>query len=154
MQIAQPVRRKHSHSKMSDDAKKIRVILVDDHPAVLHQTLQLLPERFEVVEALEDGLKLQAVARESKPDIVVLDITLPAINGVQLARQLRADGCKAKIIFLTVHADPDYASEAFHVGALGYVIKPRLASDLVPALDAVLAGRRFISPCPDLAEFR
>ncbi len=138
---------------MSDDAKKIRVILVDDHPAVLRQTLQLLPERFEVVETLQDGLDLQSAVREWLPDVIVLDITLPLITGVQLARQLRADGCKSKIVFLTVHADPDYAWEAFNVGALGYVIKPRLASDLVPALDAVLAGRRFVSPCPELADF-
>ena len=138
---------------MSADAKKIRVILVDDHPAILRQTLQLLPERFEVVETLQDGLDLQSAVREWLPDIIVLDITLPLITGVQLARQLRAEDCKSKIVFLTVHADPDYAWEAFNVGALGYVIKPRLASDLVPALDAVLAGRRFVSPCPELADF-
>jgi DNA-binding NarL/FixJ family response regulator len=139
---------------MSDDAKKIRVILVDDHPTVLRQTLQLLPERFEVVETFEDGFKLQSAARKLQPDIIVLDITLPVIHGVQLARQLRADGCPAKIICLTVHDDPDYATEALNVGALGYVIKLRLASDLIPALEAVLAGRRFISPCPSLAQFK
>ena len=137
---------------MSDDAKKVRVILVDDHPAVLRQTLQLLPERFEIVATLQDGFELQTTVADLQPDIIVLDITLPLVTGMQLARQLRADGSKAKIVFLTVHADPDYAWEAFNVGALGYVIKPRLASDLVPALDAVLAGRRFVSPCPDLAE--
>ena len=135
-----------------DDTKKVRVILVDDHPALLRQTLQLLPERFEVVETSEDGLGVQAAARELEADIIVLDITLPVISGVELARKLQASGCKARIIFLTVHADPDYAREAFRVGAVAYVIKPRLASDLVPALEAALAGRRFISPCPELAE--
>ena len=138
---------------MSDDAKKIRVILVDDHPAVLRQTMQLLPERFEVVDASQDGSELQTAVRELQPDIIVLDITLPGFSGVELARRLRADGCKARIVFLTMHADPDYAWEAFNLGAIGYVIKPRLASDLVPALDAALAGKRFASPCPELAEF-
>jgi len=139
---------------MTGDAKRIRVILVDDHPAVLRQTLQLLPERFEVVETSQDGMELQATVGELQPDVIVLDITLPAVDGVQLARQLRADGCKARIVFLTVHADPDYVWEAFNAGALGYVIKPRLASDLVPALEAALADKRFVSPCLELAEFQ
>jgi DNA-binding NarL/FixJ family response regulator len=138
-------------SQMSDDAKKVRVILVDDHPAVLRQTMQLLPERFEVVETSQDGAELQAAVGELQPDILVLDITLPLFSGVELARRLRAAGHKTKIIFLTVHTDPDYVWEAFEAGALGYVVKPRLASDLVPALDSVLEGKRFISPCPELA---
>ena len=137
---------------MSADAKKARIILVDDHPAVMRQAIQLLPERFEIVETSEDGLGLQSVLEKLEPDVLVLDITLPSISGVDLARRLRAAGFSTKIVFLTVHADPDYAWEAFSVGALGYVIKPRLASDLVPALDAALAGKRFISPCPELAE--
>jgi DNA-binding NarL/FixJ family response regulator len=139
---------------MSGPPKKIRVVLVDDHPAVLRQTLQLLPERFEVVGTLQDGSELKSALGELQPDIIVLDITLPLVSGVELARQLRAAGCQVKIVFLTVHSDPDYVWEALNVGALGYVIKPRLASDLVPALDAALAGKRFISPCPSLAEFK
>jgi DNA-binding NarL/FixJ family response regulator len=140
--------------QMSPDLTKISVILVDDQPAVLRQTLQLLPERFDVLATLEDGLELENVVRDLKPDVIVLDITIAPVNGVQLARQLRAEGCKAKVVFLTVHADPDYVCEAFSVGALGYVVKPRLASDLVPALDAAFAGKRFISPCPELTGLR
>ena len=113
--------------------------------------MQVLPERFEIVETSQDGANLQAAVNELQPDILVLDITLPLLSGVELARRLRAAGHQTKIIFLTVHADPDYAWEAFAVGALGYVIKPRLASDLVPALEAALVGERFISPCPELA---
>lgn len=141
-------------SETNDEARKVRVILVDDHPAILRQTLQLLPERFEVVETSEDGMGVEAAMRELDPDVIVLDITLPVISGVEVARRLRAAGCRARIIFLTVHADSDYAREALHVGALGYVIKPRLASDLVPALEAVLDGKRFVSPCPELIEFK
>lgn len=149
-----PTRLADALGEMSADIKKARIILVDDHAAMLRQTLQLLPERFEVEATLEDGLELQGIVRNLQPDLIVLDITLPMVNGVQLARQLRADDCKSKIVFLTVHADADYVREAFSVGALGYVVKQRLASDLVPALDAALACKRFISPCPELAEFK
>jgi len=137
-------------SQMSDATKKTRVILVDDHPAVLRQTMQLLPERFEIVDTSQDGLDLLNSVRELQPDLLVLDITLPLMSGVELARRLRDAGYKTRIVFLTVHADPDYLSEAFDVGALGFVIKPRLASDLIPALDAALIGKRFVSPCPEL----
>lgn len=137
---------------MSPEIQPVRLIMVDDHPAVLRQAIQLLPERFEVVEALESGAGLRAAVREHAPDLVVLDITLPRVSGIELARQLRADRSELKIIFLTVHADPDYAIEAFEAGAAGYVIKPRLATDLVPALEAALAGKRFVSPCPTLKD--
>jgi DNA-binding NarL/FixJ family response regulator len=142
----------HRSLNMSTDAKRVRMVLVDDHPGILRQTMQLLPERFEVVEALEDGSGLRATVDELDPDIIVLDITLPRVSGIDLARRLRAAGCKTRIVFLTVHADADYAREAFAVGALGYVIKPRLASDLLPALEAALAGERFVSPCPELKD--
>jgi DNA-binding NarL/FixJ family response regulator len=140
-------------SQMSGDTKRISLILVDDHPGVLRQAIELLPERFEVVETLEDGMGLLSALNQFQPAILVLDITLPFVSGVDLARKVRAAGLATKIVFLTVHADSDYAWEAFDAGALGYVIKPRLASDLVPALDAALLGTRFISPCPELAEF-
>ena len=136
---------------MSDDTKKVGLILVDDHLAVLGQTIELLPERFEVLLTAGDGRALPNALEELRPDILLLDITLPTVSGVELARQLRMAGFTTRIVFLTVHADPDYAREAFDVGASGYVVKPRLASDLVPALEAALAGRRFISPCPELA---
>ena len=139
---------------MSDDVKKFRIILVDDHPGVLRQAIELLPERFEVVDTLEDGTALQSSLKEFQPDVLVLDITLPLVSGVELARRVRTAGFATRIVFLTVHADPDYAWEAFDAGALAYVIKPRLASDLVPALEAALAGKRFVSPCPELVDFQ
>ena len=138
---------------MSDAHKKIRLMLVDDHPGILRQTIELLPERFEVVEALEDGMALPSALKQLRPDILVMDITLPLVSGVELARNIRAAGFTTKIVFLTVHADSDYAWEAFDAGALGYVVKPRLASDLVTALDAAAAGHRFVSPCAELTEF-
>ncbi len=127
-----------------------RVLLVDDHLPVLQQTLRLLPELFEVVETLESGAGLNAAVERHEPDLIVLDITLPGLSGIDLARLLKQNGCPARIVFLTAHGDMDYARAAFAVGANGFVVKARLASDLVPALHAALAGERFISPVPEL----
>jgi DNA-binding NarL/FixJ family response regulator len=132
--------------------RRPRVVLVDDHPAVLRQTIQLISNEFEVVDALDDGGQFSEVVADQEPDLIVLDITLQGLSGIELASRLKATGCSAKVIFLTVHIDPDYAREAFAIGATGYVVKPRLASDLIPALRAAMSGQRFISPCPELKE--
>lgn len=120
---------------------------------MLDQAAKLLPPEFEVAEMLSDGKHLRAVLACSRPDLIVLDITLPGLSGIDLARQLIAEGCRIPIVFLTVHADPDYAREALSAGGLGYVVKPRLGTDLLPALRAALAGLQFISPCSELQEF-
>ncbi len=137
---------------MNAPPKAMRVILVDDNPAILRQTIQILPNTFEVVDTLEDGSEIAQSVKEHQPDIIVLDITLPGMSGIQLASQLKAAGCPAKIVFLTVHADADYAREAFAAGAIGYVVKPRLASDLALALQSAVAGQRFVSPSVTLEE--
>ena len=131
-------------------ARPPKILLVDDHPAVLRQTISLLPQDYEVVETLESGFGLKAAVSRHEPDLIVLDITLPGLSGIELAARLRQSGSLIKIVFLTVHCDTDYAREAFAAGANGFVVKARLASDLVPALEAVLAGKRFISPCAEL----
>jgi DNA-binding NarL/FixJ family response regulator len=146
----QPTEAKHKH--MSTERNLPRVVLVDDHPAILRQVIQLLSSEFEIVEALEDGATLPAVVDDFAPDLIVLDITLGTTSGIELALALKKAGCPAKIIFLTVHADADYAREAFLVGASGYVLKSRIASDLDLALKTALAGKRFLSPSPELAE--
>ena len=127
-----------------------KILLLDDHLPVLQQTIRLLTEGYEVVEVLESGSGLAAAVARHEPDLILLDITLPGLSGIQLASLLRQSGYSTKIVFLTVHCDTDYAREAFAAGANGYVVKARLASDLVPALQAVLAGKRFVSPCPEL----
>jgi len=131
--------------------KPARVVLVDDHPDLLRQTCLLLEGEFEIVQTLHDGSRLAAVVAQFQPDLILLDIALPGINGIELATRLLADGCAAKIVFLTVHEDPDYARAAFAAGGVGYVIKSRLASDLLRALEAVLDGRTFISPTAGLS---
>jgi DNA-binding NarL/FixJ family response regulator len=147
-----------NHITLSAAITLSRVLIVDDHPAVLRQVAQLLSIEFLVVDVLLDGRNLRSAVELRRPDLIVLDISLPGANGIDLARGLAADQPKPapqpRIVFLTVHADPDYAREAFAAGAFGYVIKSRLASDLIPALHAALEGKRFVSPFPGIEELQ
>ena len=128
----------------------VRLLLVDDNPDVLRQVIRLVPSEFEVVFTLTDGAGLSGAMEAHRPDIIVLDVTLPGLSGIALARQLKTAGCPAKVVFLTVHSDPDYVRVALAAGAIGYVVKTRLSLDLVPALQAAFQGTRFISPSPEL----
>ena len=123
-----------------------RVLLADDHAAMLAQAVNRLTGTFEIVGAVSNGLELLEAAARLKPEVVVLDITMPDLDGIEVARQLRRVGCQAKLVFLTVHNDADYVQAAFQAGGTAYVVKSRLASDLVMAVSEVLAGRRFVSP--------
>jgi DNA-binding NarL/FixJ family response regulator len=125
---------------------RARVLLADDHRDFLAATARLLEPEFDVVDTVGDGQSLVENVPRHDPDLLVLDITMPRVNGIEAARQLTASGARAKIVFLTVHADEDYVREAQAAGGLGYVVKSRLASDLAPALWAALAGREFVSP--------
>lgn len=124
----------------------VRVFLADDHEAVLRATATLLGPNFEVVGTAMDGRALIEGALRLKPDLIIVDISMPVLNGIESVRQLKQAGSTAKIVFLTVHDDPDFAQAAIAVGASGYVVKPRMASDLIPAVQEVLAGRSFVSP--------
>ena len=123
-----------------------RVLLADDHEAFLAVEARLLEPEFEVVVIARNGRAVIEEAARHAPDILILDISMPGLDGMQAARLLRASGCQAKIIFMTVHGDQDYVQAALAAGALGYVVKSRLATDLLPALREVLAGRSFVSP--------
>jgi DNA-binding NarL/FixJ family response regulator len=122
-----------------------RVLLVDDHPEVLRQTARLLTGEFQIAGALASGAGLLDFAASEQPDFIVLDITLPGQNGLELAAGLRASGCTAKIVFLTVHADEDYVRAAQAAGANGYVLKSRMFTDLPRALTAAKEGGFFVS---------
>jgi len=130
-----------------------RVLLVDDHPAFLDRLTEVLADEFEVAGALRDGTEVEAAVARSHPDLVVLDITLPGLNGFELAHRLTVIDHPPRIVFLTVHEDADFAREAFAVGGLGYVTKPQLAKDLLPALRAAMEGKYFVSRCAELSEF-
>ncbi len=125
---------------------RVRVLLADDHEDFLAIEARLLEEEFDVIEKVGDGRAAVEEAARLKPDILVLDITMPVMNGIEAARQLHASGSSVKIVFLSVHDDPDYVSAASAAGALGYVVKCRIASDLLPALRKAAAGHSFVSP--------
>jgi len=123
-----------------------RLLLADDHRAVLDTVTRLLAVDFDVVGAVENGeLAVQAVA-SLDPDVVVLDISMPVMNGIEAASRLKKSGSRARLIFLTVQTQPDFVTAAFSVGAVGYVVKPCLSNDLIPAIREALEGRIFVSP--------
>jgi len=121
---------------------RIRVLLADDHEAMLDRVARLLATECDVVGTATDGQQALDAVRELKPDVLVLDISMPVMNGIETARRLKEAGAKTRIVFLTVHDDPGFAREALEVGALGYVIKQRIASDLVAAIKKAHAGRQ------------
>jgi DNA-binding NarL/FixJ family response regulator len=123
-----------------------RILLADDHADFVALVVQLIESEFEVLHTFEDGQAIVDSARNFDADLLLMDISMPGISGIEAARQLRNLDAAAKVVFLTVHADPDYLRSALAAGALGYVVKDRLATDLIPALRAAMASRRFISP--------
>jgi DNA-binding NarL/FixJ family response regulator len=128
--------------------------VADDSQAMLALTAEALAGECLVVGRLGDGCELLPEAERRHPDVIVLDITMPQLDGVEAARQLQRSQQPARLVFLTVHEDADYARTALDAGGLGYVVKTRLASDLLPAIRAALADRPFISPNVQLDEAR
>jgi len=126
--------------------KRPRVLLADDHRLLREAFAQLLAPNCEVVGAVGDGRALLAAAKELCPDVVVLDIAMPLLNGLDAARQLKRLMPDVKIVFLTVNEDPDLAAEAFRVGASGFLLKNSAASELFHAIQEVLQGRSYVTP--------
>ncbi len=125
---------------------RLRVLLADDQQDVLDYVASFLDHEFEVVGAVADGRAVLHAAEELEPHIIVLDITMPTLSGLEVARELKKRTSKAKIVFLTVHEDRELVSMAFDSGALGYVIKSRLMHDLPIAIKKAHAGDSFVSP--------
>ena len=125
---------------------QIRVLVADDHKQMLEYVRGLLSaECCDVVGAVSDGQAALDTALRLRPDVVVLDISMPVLNGIQAAKSLLEAQPDAKIVFLTVDKDPDTCRAALATGALGYVLKPRLGTDLIPAIRKANLGRRFVS---------
>lgn len=122
-----------------------RILLVDDHQEMRDLVVRLLEKDFEVVQAVGDGRSFLEAATRLNPDLCLVDISIPVINGIRAVIRLREAGSTAKIIFLTIHEDADFVREAFKSGASGYVVKSQLASDLRTAVNEVLSGRTFVS---------
>jgi DNA-binding NarL/FixJ family response regulator len=126
--------------------KRPRVLLADDHPILTEGIERILEPRFELIGAVQDGRALVREAEWLDPDIVLVDISMPLLNGIDAARQLKKIEPRCKIVFLSMHADPDYVSEAFAAGASGYLLKSSFSSELVFALEEVLKGRYYVAP--------
>lgn len=126
--------------------RKIRVLLADDHQGILAEIRRELGTEFEVVAEVGNGQDAVDAALTLDPDVLVTDISMPVMDGLQAAACLRAKRCRAKVIFLTIHEDPDFLDAAFSVGAFGYVTKARLSVDLVHAIREALLGNTFVSP--------
>jgi len=121
------------------------VFLADDHEAMRERIAKILGTECDIVGTATDGRETVEGVTKLKPDVLVLDITMHDMNGLEVARRLKETGVGLPIVFLTVHEDPEFAKEAIEIGALGYVIKPRMASDLMVAVKEAHAGRSFVS---------
>jgi len=126
--------------------KRPRVLLADDHRLLRDAFTRLLEPDCDVVGAVADGRAAVTAALDLRPDIVVLDIAMPVLNGLDAARQLRRAMPDVKIIFLTMNEDSDVAAEAFRVGAVGYLLKNSAASELLQAISEVSQGRSYVTP--------
>jgi DNA-binding NarL/FixJ family response regulator len=120
--------------------------MADDHSIVLAGLRKLVEPEGEIVGVAEDGRALVERAEKLQPDIILLDISMPLLNGLDAARQLRKVAPESKLIFLTMHATPVYAMEAFKAGASGYLIKRSAASELKQAIRAVVQGQQYLTP--------
>ena len=124
----------------------IRVLLVDDNGEILTDLRDELSGEFEIAGMASNGEEAIREVVRLDPDVIVLDITMPVMSGLHVASSLRDMHRRTKVLFLTIHEEPEYISAAFSLGACGYVTKRRLASDLALAVREVFAGRNFLSP--------
>ena len=128
-------------------AHSIRVLVAEDYPPFRRALASIMQSRpgLQIICEVEDGLEAVQKAEELKPDLILLDIGLPKLNGLQAARQVLKRAPESKIIFVTQETSPELVQEALSLGAQGYVVKTRLESDLLVAVEAVLQGRQFVS---------
>lgn len=126
--------------------KKPRLLMADDHPIMLAGLRKLVEDMCEVVGTVQDGRALVEAAERLRPDLILLDISMPLLNGMDAARQIKKSVPDAKLIFLTMHASPVFATEALQAGASGYLLKQSAASELSHAIDTVLQGQTYLTP--------
>jgi DNA-binding NarL/FixJ family response regulator len=134
---------------MTDKAyvTKSRILLADDHPAMLGKVAELLGGTCQIIGSVPNGRVAVDTTIQQHPDVLLMDISMPVMNGIEAAKYLIQCHTEAKIVFLTVHDDPDFVNAALDAGATGYVVKSHMATDLLPAIREAIAGHRFISPC-------
>ncbi|MBN1548290.1 MAG: response regulator transcription factor [Syntrophaceae bacterium] len=126
--------------------KKPRILLADDHKIVIEGLKNLLRDEFEIVGSVEDGRALVEKASTLYPDVIVADISMPQLNGIEAARQIKKIDKNIKIVFLTMHPDATYAANAFEAGASGFVLKHSASSELIRAIHDAIKGRTYVTP--------
>lgn len=124
---------------------KLRVLLADDHQIFLEGLKGILEPEFEIVGTVEDGIALVKEAERLHPDVIVCDISMPLLNGIEAVRQLKKKNDQIKVVFLTMHPDASFAALAFDVGASGYVIKHAASRELITAIHDVMMGKTYVT---------
>ena len=132
----------------TSNENKIRVLIADDH-GIMRKGLELIisnSEKIEIIAQADTGLKAIEMARRLSPDIVLMDISMPGLNGIDAAKQIRIDNPDIKIIALSAHSNKHFVKDMLKAGGSGYILKDSLATDLLDAIDAVVAGEKYLSP--------
>ncbi len=124
---------------------RARVLLADDHLPVLQHVSEVLIPEFDIVGTAMSGLQMISSALEYRPDVIVSDVSMPGVDGIEAARRLRVFKMDCVIVFLSINSDAEIVSTALAAGALGYVHKTRAGTELIPAIREALQGRKFIS---------
>jgi len=124
-----------------------RVLLADDNEQLLERVAEHLASSFDVAGIAHDGQDLISKALRLVPDVIVADITMPVLTGIEALRRLQGTGLASRFVFLTVHREDEFLQACFEEGAVGYVVKSHMNPDLIPAIHSALAGKLFVSPC-------
>ena len=125
---------------------KPKLLIAENHPAMRAKVASLLQRDFDVIASVAEGLAAVEATSQFLPDLVILDVSMPVLDGPDVARRLKAQGCSAKIVFISVSKDANQIAACLAAGGDAYVTKMRMGSDLIPAITEVLAGRGFVSP--------
>jgi DNA-binding NarL/FixJ family response regulator len=144
--VLQVARSQCDESDAAHATYRTRVLLAADHHELLIRVRSILEADFDVIGSVENGYELLAQAEALQPDVVIVDISMPLMNGIDAVRKLVESASTAKFIFLTIHEDPAFVSTCFAAGAMAYVVKARIPFDLIIAIREVLMGRQFASP--------
>jgi DNA-binding NarL/FixJ family response regulator len=147
--VNERTRRPHQAAPFRDETVRPRVLVVNDHAPMLGYVARLLEKEFTVAGLVLDADSLLQGWLAARPDVIVMDISLPRCSGLEAATRVREAGCGVPIVFLTVHDTPEIVRAAWVAGGLGYVAKRDLEWDLVPAIRAALHGHRFVSAALD-----
>jgi DNA-binding NarL/FixJ family response regulator len=122
------------------------LLIADDHAMVAQALAQMLARAYDVVAIVNDGVEVVEAARRLRPDVIVSDLSMPGLSGLDALRRLKAEGVRTRVIFLTMYDDPALAAEAMRAGASGYLLKQAAGEELLAAIRDVLAGRVYVSP--------